>query len=493
MQENNFEREVRQKAGELKIKPSEEVWQKVAVAIEKRKAGRRVIAFILLLLLLAGSGLVMLMDTKPGNSNSIAVQPANSPAQVKKNNQPDNSISDITDNNKNARDSGNSSSADHFNTPTATVATPGKISLSKKLVTISPATPPTEENSDNDVPNKYNNATRKNINYASRQKLSSKVSQADTGEDLTTEPATEEQFASKFMLADNQPIQLLPVEVLKGGILIAGYKEDKFSLSPRPVNDIATVNALRKATAVKPAPAWKFGILLSGGISATRSGYFGLIGVGGGENKAFDLAQSNVGSGTTAPPSGITYSPSQISSGPGLLAGVFAHRNISPKTELSVGLSYKLLSSAMLVGNRIDTGSFYSQFGNSYRLGTRNNYHNHFHFIELPVAVQYRFSKSNQLPVYLKAGLSLSQLLSTNALQFDSQSGNYYKDNGLLNKTQLSITTGLLFSLSRHSANALVLGPDLHFGLTKMAGSGLYSGRRYSYFGLLLQKTIGKK
>ena len=69
MQENEFEKQVRQKTGELKLNPSDAVWQKIELRIKKEK--RRRWALFLLPLLLIGSlygGYVLFNNN---NSNSI--------------------------------------------------------------------------------------------------------------------------------------------------------------------------------------------------------------------------------------------------------------------------------------------------------------------------------------------------------------------------------------------------------------------------------------
>jgi hypothetical protein len=57
MQENNFEEQVKEKAGDLKLQPSAEVWQKLSVALAKNKTDRRLTVFLCLFLLFIGSAI----------------------------------------------------------------------------------------------------------------------------------------------------------------------------------------------------------------------------------------------------------------------------------------------------------------------------------------------------------------------------------------------------------------------------------------------------
>ena len=102
-------------------------------------------------------------------------------------------------------------------------------------------------------------------------------------------------------------------------------------------------------------------------------------------------------------------------------------------------------------------------------------------------------NKQKKTPVYLTTGINISRLINANALQFDVTSGNYYRDNSLMNKTQLSGSLGVLFSLSSNAKNPLVIGPEMQYSFSKIANGGLYKNRHYSFIGITLQKTIGKK
>jgi hypothetical protein len=161
-------------------------------------------------------------------------------------------------------------------------------------------------------------------------------------------------------------------------------------------------------------------------------------------------------------------------------------------------LNFKTISSSLTTGSRVDSSAFYSS--NSFRLsdfyyrnGTKAKYKNHFNFIELPVGFRVQLGKAKKLPVYLNTGISIAQLISSNALQFDAATGNYFQDNHVLNKTQFGISAGLLFSVTKNLSYPFLLGPDINFSLNKMAASGLYKSRHYSYIGILLQKTLSKK
>jgi len=152
----------------------------------------------------------------------------------------------------------------------------------------------------------------------------------------------------------------------------------------------------------------------------------------------------------------------------------------------------------MMTGTKVDSTAFFisNNFSSReffYRNGSQQKFKNHFYFIELPVSIKLQLNQQKKAPVYLTTGINLARLISSNALQFDVTSGNYYRDNAMLNKTQLSGSLGVLFSLNANAKNPLVVGPEIQYSFSKMADAGLYKNRRYSFIGLTLQKTIGKK
>ena len=66
--QNEFEKQVQQKMEELKLVPSDPVWQKVEMQIRKKKDRRRAILWIPLIVLLAG-GLWIGIEQYPNNEN----------------------------------------------------------------------------------------------------------------------------------------------------------------------------------------------------------------------------------------------------------------------------------------------------------------------------------------------------------------------------------------------------------------------------------------
>ena len=82
MQENNFEKQVQQKMEELQFVPSEPVWQKVALQIGKEKRKRRLVLFLLPLLLATGSAIWYVSSNNNDSSKTISQSQQNIPATL---------------------------------------------------------------------------------------------------------------------------------------------------------------------------------------------------------------------------------------------------------------------------------------------------------------------------------------------------------------------------------------------------------------------------
>ena len=479
MQENNFEKEVRQKTSELKIKPSEEVWQKVAVAIGKRKKDRRVFAYILLMLLFIGSALFIVWDkTSEDKGATIIKETGTITKNESKSQQADTTVnieSDLIQPHEHAIDSKKIDITQPVTRKKGGLQTAKKINIrSNKVLTIASTKGRIEDGiTSGNVTDKRNS---KRIKYETGQKTIAQIRQAapaDNEEDveIATSPV-DEHLTVKMILLNHELVNLPYKDAFIKNRLITDGPKDALITTNTGIIDV--LPAVKITPNLKPKSSWQFGLNLSAGIAATRNGYLGIIGPGSwDESKAFADIQSNSGTGTTAPPTATSYVPSKISSGMGFSIGFHVQRNVSAKAGVSIGLNYKRLSSSMSIGSRVDSGIYYNQYNPVYRVGSRENYHNHFKFIELPISMHYRISKPRQLPVYLTTGISISQLLSTDALQFETQSGNYYRDDALFNNTQVNVSAGLLFALSRKSSSPFLIGPDINFSLTKMASAGL--------------------
>ncbi len=502
MPENEFEKQVQQKMDGLKVKPAEQVWQHVADAIVKRKTDKRIFVIVLLCLLISAGGVFLLTDTARQQKDNSRIIADNNALKNNKETQPFNNEQHkqiVEEQKKLVTKSLDSVSS------LPTVGKDGQneekeFSQPQKSVKILSAKP-FKIVARNIVPDKAAAVNHSNkLHYKTSRKISASIKNA-----LTADSVDEEIIADKAP-ATNVMEKIFPLNDMKiNGPFLNPYNKIGVEIK---ANNLLTIQAknysvenspIKKITPLQQKHQWKIGLNFSLGASSTRNGYLGIVGMGNGNGSRAYTSADQVSGCVNCANNGISYRPSAIKPSAGLVLGIFAQKNISPKTVFSIGLNYKMYNSVMMTGSRVDSAviannnSYLSQSDFFYRTGISTRYKNHFHFLEMPLAVHIKLGKQNKHPLYLNTGISIAQLMATNALQFDTASLKYYSNNSLFNKTQIGISVGLLFSLSGSAKNPFLVGPDIYISLNKMAATGRYQSSNYSYFGIQVQKIFGKK
>ncbi|HKH63054.1 MAG TPA: outer membrane beta-barrel protein [Flavitalea sp.] len=532
MSDHNFEAQIQQKLDELRILPADKVWSSVEAQIQKDRRRRRGVIFFPALLLLIGAGFYFIFQNylsstnnsvskststnftsdNNNNDNRSRIEKAKKGQELNKQQpiqenvvneikQPDiRNLQDQQASDQNQLDSKANQQPD-VNNPV-----PGKIAQTSPEIASTKST-----KGKNVVALKKN--SRRNItkNYANTGKG---VSQ----EVIRNNEVTDRNVSSekKIGSVDSKPVQELIVTDKKSTLVtdsvarnVADSGEKSMSDSTKKhieiaqtasVDSISAVAILgdKKAASKKLRSSWKWGVTASAGISNLNEGGFfdGIFGGILGVEKALvaDVSPGSVNnSQSNAGPSAVVYKPSEIEKGFSYSIGAFIQKSITKKISISTGLQYRYYSNHIRVGNRIDSfamvqnafGSMnISQYYRSAPVPTTEKYTNRFHFVELPVEGHLQLNKGNRLPISWVAGLSLSYLVSTNALHFDSRTGLYYRDNDLLNKLQLSMSTGFSFTLWNTSRLSVQLGPHLQYGFTDLMKQKLSDSRHLFYFGL---------
>jgi hypothetical protein len=178
-------------------------------------------------------------------------------------------------------------------------------------------------------------------------------------------------------------------------------------------------------------------------------------------------------------------------------AGVVAQKPLSARWSLSLGLDLHYYSSRLRVGGVVTT---YSQsasalIGSSaiapvqsypyYSVGNVQVFTNRYYYLELPVAMQWQINRGRVLPLFLRGGVALSRLMSSNGLYYNDHSAVYFKENSIIQPMQVSFTSGLIATLPLRRIR-IQAGPELQYGATTLlkggAGNGhlVYGGLRVS-------------
>ena len=468
MEENKFEKQVQQKMDELRLTPSESVWEHVKARIAKKKDRRTGLLILLLLLILLVPGVYWLYNSNTSsNSNNRAAR--NEAINSNENNlSKTNQLTKPADKeaqlgeNENAKSSDVKSSDNLKNE--MIIAKENTLSKQKKYrentkvnFSVKQLVPEVEESIELTIPEslenkkavaEFHNTFSNNKNHVS----------------IVQHPAIEK--------------EKVPVDPLAGA-LGTQYLAKTEIKHPEAIIDLNNPIPLT----VTPTGKWHVGIFIAGGYSHVGNQLFGFGGYADAQN-----LNATPGTGSTNGGQFI-YSPSKVKTGGAIVAGLLLEKNISAKAMISFGLNYKAFNTVNVVGPKNDTTGMYQSLRASV---DQHQYHNNFTFIELPVQLNLQLTKGKSLPIFWTAGITLSQMISSNALQFNQYTGTYYKDNTFFNKTQINLNTGFSVAVYQGSNNSILLGPYISYAMSKMANEGSYNGKHFVFFGLHSQILFRK-
>jgi hypothetical protein len=235
------------------------------------------------------------------------------------------------------------------------------------------------------------------------------------------------------------------------------------TITPSPLNFVQSP----KKSAAKKLNKWSYGLSAFVGISAVSEGHL----------LNFNNAQvedvSRVPSFAPRP----SYKPSSISPGIAYSAGLFVKRELNSRFSLSIGANYLQLNTRNKVGDQeygnqiVNAGASGFQAVTNYFRVERDRiseYHNRYHFIEVPVELHTRLNRSAKTPIQLTTGVAVSQLLKSTSLHFDGTTGVYYKNDRLLNETQVAAKTGISVGILNKTTRPLWIGPSAKYNISKI-------------------------
>jgi len=451
MEENKFEKQVQQKMDELKIQPSESVWKKIEVRIEKRKDRKWGLIVLFLFAGLVLSGGYWLWNTRhqrlSGNHTSITSASVDNPtqnplkeiekAQPKNDSEPgpanqkENEVAGITG--KNDNDENNTHHHQLLN---------------------------------NSKANPKRNSTEKNAIAFVKQKKPVTEIKEKTESEIIPAQSSEEKVANKkeYEFKDSVHEKINRDSLLKP--LVANVATKESDTSKNKQTNIATVKQSGKNK-------WKFGVSFSGGISGIGKDFLAL------NNSPVYSSPGSLNSGGSQ----SFFSSSITRSGFGFIAGVFAEKNISNNAKLISGINFKSFNTSNKLND--SSGRYSARF-------TNNKYINHFSFLEVPFSIKIQIGEGKNLPLYWQGGLVLSELIYSDALQFNPSTGYYYKDNSILNKTQVGLNTAILVSLFSQQKTSILIGPYFYYDASRIANEGLYNKKHFVFTGLHTEIIFGK-
>jgi hypothetical protein len=276
-----------------------------------------------------------------------------------------------------------------------------------------------------------------------------------------------------------------------------------------------TLEGRHEAAVIKAArPSAKKGVISIGQLEKTKQPWEAGFTAGGGVSRLnrINLSYSaqtqslsaniyNIATTTAAPSK--TY-VSDIRPDASFTGGIYLQKPLSRRWSVNIGMNLHYYSTRITIGQQVNTYvpataslivptvSRAAQSSTAFIAGDRQVFTNHYYFLELPVNVQYQLNKSHLLPFFFEGGASLSRLMGSDALFYNTHSGVYYKDPGVLEKTQFNVASALMVGLPFHGIRILA-GPQVQYGVTPLVNNNSQGDQHFLYAGLRVVVIPGRK
>jgi len=463
MEQNKFEKNIQQKLGGLEIQPSVSVWQNVNMQIEKKSQRRWkvLILFFLILFIFMGGYWLLKFEKNYNSQNQISATnfKMDSAESMKDSRSNQLSLTDKIDTSKRSvcnskiPSGSNTSLLNNESIYKSTIRKP--ILFKKGNLKIIMEQGNVAEYEDKKLPAKDQNVNELKNNLSDQKEDVIKNEDQKINLDIAIpEPGKSVQDSMPLVQSEKKSIK----------------KETNLKINSK------------RAFIVKTEKKWVLGITISGGRSLVGNAPLGI----NNSNSAYLTSTANAGGGIPA-----YYTPSTIRNSSSFMGGILVEKKVFGKHQLAVGISYKYYSTLIAVGSRIDSAQTSYNFTTSQN-GV-NNYRNNFNYLELPVSLKFQLGKSKSLPLYWQVGINISQLISSNALQFKPVLGMYYNDNSLLNKTQIGFSTGVFTTLFSKQRNPVNIGPYFYYCTSRLSNEGLYNNKHFSFIGISAEILFREK
>jgi hypothetical protein len=446
MSGHEFEKQVRQKLNDLKMTPSAEAWENIENSLRERK--RRPAAFywvpLLLIGLTAGGYLFLNNDHKTVLSDRNSTHNINVQTKESEEKASGGVLADASQEKTGA---------------------PQTLSAAAKEI------PSEKKNNLSEVENK-SDASGGVLADASQEKTGAP-------QEITIAPQEKAGALQENTIAPQEKTAYGKNISLK----ISNYPVG--TITPSPLNFIQTP----KKSPSKKSNKWSYGLSAFGGISAVNEGHL----------LNFNNAQVEDVSRVPAFAPRPSYTPSSISPGVTYSGGLFVKRELNTKFSLSLGINYLQLNTRSKVGDReignqiVNAGVGGFQAVTSYFRVERDKlseYHNRYHFIEVPVELHTKLNRSQKTPVVLTTGMAVSQLLRSTSLHFDGTTGVYYRNDELLNQVQVAAKTGVSIGILNKTKRPLWVGPAAKYNISRVLEKGVSSKTNFMSIGVDVKMFI---
>jgi hypothetical protein len=451
MPANEFEKQVQEKMEDFRLNPSASVWKNVEDELKEKRKKRIIFFFILpvaiLLLLIPGYYLI----SKPA-ADSRKLTVVSPEAGVGSRGAVANSQKSIVDSQHPA--SSNQHPASNVQYPVSSIQ-PSASSNSRLL----------KNKRDKTIANVDFSVS----NPAIQQKTDA---EGDVGK-ISTAPVVIGQATTDNNAVDKKQTDAVAVNTDKPEVKNAPKTEE-----PK--------QAVVKKERGKTTTRW--GLDFSVGVSSIQTEPFPKLKFGASADALFAGSTQNFPNGIPVGGAAPPTPPSNITQGLSFRLGYRREWQVSERSSFSGGLQYAYASTHMKIGSAVDStlrvATSYNNYASmpvykSYHAGDKDKYTNSYHFVAVPLGYHWLINK--KLPIQLNFEVSLSYLLSTNALIYNSSNGGiYYRDEDAFNKMQFAIGTGLSYRFKTKKGTEWVMGPQLSFNTSSLLTN---DHRQYLFFG----------
>ena len=195
---------------------------------------------------------------------------------------------------------------------------------------------------------------------------------------------------------------------------------------------------------------------------------------------------------------------SEVKPGASFYAGIYLQKPVSDRWVFHTGLDLHYYSTNVSVGQQVSviaspSASLLNQTSPAaapapqvYAVGDQQNYTNRYYLLELPVSMQYRVNRSRLLPLFLEGGGSVSRLMGAAAIFYNPTTGLFVKDENVLNKTMIDVSSALLVGLPFHGVRVQA-GPEVQYALTPLSNAHGLGDQHFFYAGIRLVVLPGRK
>ena len=522
MPENDFEKNAQQLFDGLKLKPSDEVWAHVHSRLQKDKRRRRFIVWVpsLFLLLLLGAGGYWMVKQENAPAVSTVTYPENPVTKNFSEQEKTGGNTTALNKDKTAETLKENS---QLKAPVVKNDAPGQDNniINKDSKETDHLSLKISETKDKQLVNTQ--APDKNSNPAPYLKPVIKTSEQPhkplQKESSLSAGATEKDIAKNGNENKTAP-ENSSISTAQETGSVTGYPQSV----PYPLSLAGNVNgepyignipmALQTPVKLSKKKRWEWGIEAGAGVSKIGKGIADLLKT---ESDIDKLASDNLSLNTNYTNSGMTISnvtgqnniyiaalapaPSSLKPGPAWRAGLFVRLRVRERLSLSSGVMYNYFSTQREVGRIISPSQGFNQNQNTtnarysatYTQQDGKNYTNKYHYITLPVGMEWQLNKGIKLPITLNAGANLSWMTATNALHYNANTGSYFEDKSRFNKFQAGIYTGLSVKLLQHSRHPVDIGPVFQYNLNDLIKSGSSKSQNMIYGGISARLVLWKQ